>query len=119
LIQYYDKTAIEHWCRTWERSDSVVNWIGRELVYHEACAVVFNESEIRIWDPTSEWWVNPKQLGGYGGVRALRIITPPGHRSLTKLLWHTYHIEPNQWQRLESADDCSSLPSALAKRVTI
>jgi hypothetical protein len=102
LIQRYTKGDGQHWCRNWEANDAEVCWIQDDLVYHEACAVVARGDEIRIWDPTASWWVNPKQFEGYGAVVALRILTSDALQT-RELRWGRHRIRPNEWQRLDTA----------------
>ena len=62
--------------------------------------------EIKIWDSTASWWINPKQFGGYGGVLVLRVFTGgAGGRngSSAPLSWGAHRITPNQWQKIERA----------------
>jgi hypothetical protein len=102
LIQQYSEEAAHHWNRNWQGGDATVHWIKEDLIYHEACAVVVGADEIKIWDPTASWWVNPKQFGGYGGVLLLRVFAtqtqPPAHFN-----WGAHRIVPNQWQKIERA----------------
>lgn len=102
LIQQYSEDAARQWCMGWNEGECPVDWIKEDLIYHEACAVVVRGGEIRIWDPTASWWVNPKQFGGYGGVLALRIFA--GERnSSAGFNWGAHRILPNQWQKIARA----------------
>ena len=102
LIQRYTEADSRHWYRNWERDQAEVCWIKGDLVYHEACAVVARGAEIRIWDPTASWWVNPKQFAGYGAVLALRILTATSWQG-GGFTWGKHRIAPNRWQQLEPA----------------
>ena len=102
LIQRYTKADGKHWYRNWERNDAEVCWIKGELVYHEACAVVADGDQIRIWDPTASCWVNPKQFEGYGAVVALRVLTS-GASGIGQLTWGRRRITLNEWQHVTSA----------------
>lgn len=101
LIQQYTDENANHWSQSWDEALVSVNWIKEDLIYHEACAVVGQDDEIRIWDPTASWWVNPKQFGGYGGVLALRVFVSNGSSRIFK--WGAQSITPNQWQKIEKA----------------
>jgi hypothetical protein len=101
LIQQYTDENANHWSQSWDEALVSVNWIKEDLIYHEACAVVGRDNEIRIWDPTASWWVNPKQFGGYGGVLALRVFVSNGSSRIFK--WGAQSITPNQWQKIEKA----------------
>jgi len=97
LIQQFTAADGGHWSCSWQRSDVVPTWVRDDLVYHEACAVVVREKEIRIWDPTASWWINPKHIDGYSAVLAVRLITDS---TIDTFSWGAHLISPNQWQPL-------------------
>jgi len=102
FIQKYTEDATRQWTKRWDRGDAPLHWIKEDLIYHEGCAVVVRDNEVRFWDPSAGWWVNPQQSGGYGGVLALRVFAPQVN-SATSLIWGGQRIIPNQWQRIERA----------------
>ena len=102
LIQRYTGDDSRNWRRNWEERDAGVSWIKDDLVYHEACAVEAGGAEVRIWDPTASWWVNPKQFEGYGSVLALRILVAE-QPQVGQYTWGRHRIPPNQWHPLEHA----------------
>ncbi len=71
-----------------------------ELIYHEGCAVVVRDREIKLWDPTASWWVNPKQFGGYGAVLLARIFDTGASDHFK---WGAHTIRPNRWEKIERA----------------
>ena len=85
----------------WTGDKCSSHWIEDDLIYHEGCAVLTGTDEIKLWDASAGWWVNPKQFGGYGGVLALKVFAPPGAISVFK--WGTHLIEPNCWREIERA----------------
>ena len=101
LIQRYSQNDCAHWTTNWNRDGAHTLWIRGELVYHEGCAVVKGEDEVRIWDPTAGWWVTPKQFAGYGEVLAVRFVT--SSRASSPLTWGPHTLSPNRWQRLKRA----------------
>ena len=102
LIQQYTDGNAHHWSQSWEEAVVPVNWIIKDLIYHEACAVVGQDDELRIWDPSSRWWVNPKQFGGYGGVLAVRVFVP-ADSPRRAFKWGAQSVTPNQWEKIERA----------------
>lgn len=102
LIQHYGEDATRQWYRGWDGDETSVHWIKEDLIYHEGCAVAVRGDEIKIWDSTASWWVNPKQFGGYGGVLAVRVFAsePPASNNFS---WGAHHIRPNEWQKIERA----------------
>lgn len=102
FIHRYAGHAAHHWHDMWTAEDTSVHWIDEDLIYHEGCAVVVRDREIRLWDPTASWWVNPKQFGGYGEVLAVRVFVPQADAH-TDFNWGTHRISPNEWQRIARA----------------
>ncbi|HEX8651583.1 MAG TPA: hypothetical protein VF708_12145 [Pyrinomonadaceae bacterium] len=102
LIQQYNEEASRHWYKGWDGDETSVHWIKEDIIYHEGCAVVMRGGEIRVWDPTASWWVNPKQFGGYGGVLALRICVAQTV-AVNSFTWGTHRIVPNRWRKIERA----------------
>ncbi|HEX8709007.1 MAG TPA: hypothetical protein VF723_12240 [Pyrinomonadaceae bacterium] len=100
LIHQYTEHATSQWFKRWNGDESSVHWVAGNLIYHEGCAVVTKDREIKVWDSTATWWVNPKQFGGYGGVLVLRIVAPDADPA-TSFNWGTHRIVPNQWQKIE------------------
>ena len=95
LIQQYTAGDSAHWYRAWESAHAPAHWIRGDLVYHEGSAVVVGD-EVRLWDATAASWLNPKQVSGYGGVLALRVVAPDVH-ALTHLMWGAQRIPTNRW----------------------
>lgn len=102
FIQQYPGEAAYHWNKQWEEKETSSHWISDDLIYHEGCAVVVHDNEIRLWDPTASWWVNSKQFEGYGEVLALRVLTAQANASVI-FDWGAHRIVSNQWQKLERA----------------
>jgi hypothetical protein len=100
FIQQYAEQAARHWHRSWTEDEADSHWIMDELIYHEGCAVVVRDREIKLWDPTASWWVNPKQFGGYGAVLLARIFDTHSSESFK---WGTHTIRPNRWEKIERA----------------
>ena len=99
LIQQFTQADAGHWACSWQRAEVAPTWIRNDLVYHEACAVVIRKREIRIWDPTASWWMNPKHVNGYSGALALRLLVESNVDE--PLYWGPHQILPNAWQSLQ------------------
>lgn len=100
FVQHFSEDAARDWQRRWEGEDAPSGWIREDLIYHEGCAVLTAGEEIKVWDASAGWWVNPRQPGGYGGLLAIRIFdtqVEPG----TAYRWGAHTIAPNVWQKLE------------------
>ncbi|HEX8163439.1 MAG TPA: hypothetical protein VF538_16325 [Pyrinomonadaceae bacterium] len=99
FIQQYTDDAARQWSSRWDGDEVPAHWIKEDLIYHEACAVEVRDKEIRLWDPTAGWWVNPKQSGGYGGLLALRFFAPQAGPA-AEFVWGTRRVSPNRWQKI-------------------
>jgi hypothetical protein len=99
FIQQYSADSTRHWRQKWATAECPAHWIDEELIYHEGCAVMVRDNEIRLWDSSAGWWVNPKQFGGYGGVLALRVCA--AHADAANFRWGAQRIAANQWQQID------------------
>lgn len=97
LVQQYSKEATQQWAERWNGEETSVFWIDEDLIYHEGCAVITGD-EIKLWDASAAWWINPRQFGGYGGLRAVRIFTTPN--DATEFKWGEHSIKANDWQKI-------------------
>ena len=102
FVQQFSEDAARDWQRRWEGEEAPACWIKEDLIYHEGCAVVTNGDEIKVWDASAGWWVNPKQFGGYGGLLALRIFDAQASPA-TSYRWGPHRIVPNVWEKIERA----------------
>lgn len=98
MVQQYSKEATDQWQKRWNRAETSTHWINKDLIYHEGCAVVIDEGEIKIWDSSAAWWVHSQQFGGYGSIRAVRLFAPKEFSG--SLNWGDYRIHPNKWQEI-------------------
>lgn len=99
LVQQYSKDSTRQWSERWNGEETSVFWINEDLIYHEGCAVLSGENnEIKLWDASAAWWINPRQLGGYGGLSAVRIFTNAGDENEYK--WGEHSIAANEWQKI-------------------
>ena len=105
FVQQFSEDATRDWSERWKGETCAPNWIREDLIYHEGCAVVTggqSGQEIKVWDASAGWWVNPRQYGGYGGLLAIRIFDPQAGPD-TSFRWDTHDIVPNIWQKLKRA----------------
>lgn len=99
LVQQFSKEATTHWTKKWNGEETSIHWINNDSIYHEGCGVQINENELKIWDASAGWWINPKQTAGYGSLKAVKIITGEAE-DFPFFKWGTHQIKPNQWQKL-------------------
>lgn len=110
FIQLYSADSTRHWLKKWDEEKVSSHWINEDLIYHEGCAVVVRDNQIKLWDPSAGWWVNPNQSAGYGCLLAVRVCAPYID-SQSELRWGTYRIVANQWQKIERP--CESFSAAM------
>lgn len=103
FIQQFSEDATRQWTCKWGAENSTVHWINEDLIYHEGCAVLVRDGEIKLWDSSAGWWVNSRQSGGYGGLLALRIFASSSDAP-TEFTWGARRIHPNNWQKIGRAD---------------
>jgi hypothetical protein len=115
FIQQFTAEATCHWHQKWGDEQCTVNWIEDELIYHEGCAVVVRGREVKLWDASAGWWLNPRQVGGYGGLLAVRLFAPPAE-SGEGFRWGRHDLAPNRWQRVERARADAARPASFEAR---
>ena len=102
FILEFNDVSTRHWTETWGAAGSCAPWINEGLIYHEGCAVAVNGNEIKLWDATATWWVNPKQFGGYAGLLAVRIFEN-GAETPSVFTWGEHRIPANTWHKVDRA----------------
>jgi hypothetical protein len=116
FILEFNESSTRHWVETWGEAGSCALWIKEGLIYHEGCAVEAN-GEIKLWDATATWWINPKQFGGYAGLLATRIFeTTAAAPSIFK--WGVHDIPANTWHKVERAIADFATPAATRQPAT-
>ncbi|MDQ6809168.1 MAG: hypothetical protein M3Z64_07065 [Verrucomicrobiota bacterium] len=103
FILEFNDVSTRHWTETWGAAGSGAPWISEGLIYHEGCAVVLNENEIKLWDATATWWINEKQFGGYAGLLAVRVSDSEAAHAPPAFAWGQHRIPPNKWHKIEPA----------------
>ena len=99
LVQQFSLEATAQWLKKWNAEETSVHWINNDSIYHEGCAVLVKDNEIKLWDASAGWWIDPKQCSGYGALLALRVIDNDFEKP-EFFKWGTHCIVPNQWQRI-------------------
>ena len=97
LVQEFSTSSSDQWRLSWEKDGAVTAWISDELIYHEGCAVESGDGQIKLWDSSAGWWIDPKTTSGYGSLRAVR-ISSGGDETFQ---WGHHEIEANTWSALD------------------
>ena len=96
LVQEFSPTAAAQWRAGWESEGAITEWISDTLIYHEGVAVSVGSSEIKLWDSSAGWWVDPKSTSGYGATVAVRITAGLD----AELKWGEHAIAAGAWTTL-------------------
>lgn len=96
FVQQYSEEATCQWQGKWDQEKASTHWIDEDVIYHEACALLVGDGEVKLFDPSAGWWVNPRQAGGYGGLLAVRIFDGGG----AIYSWGERRLRANEWTRI-------------------
>lgn len=98
LVQRFSQVATEQWSCSWrDDGDAQLRWIDKDLIYHEGCAIAVGDHEIKVWDASAGWWVDPKTGDGYGSLLAIRVSATSAQ---TQFAWGNRRIVANQWEKI-------------------
>jgi hypothetical protein len=101
MIQRFSEVATSQWSDSWsENGDEELRWIDQDLIYHEGCAILVDDREVKVWDASAGWWIDPKPGDGYGALLAIRLSSQDARTSIG-FNWGRHHITPNQWQKVK------------------
>jgi hypothetical protein len=96
FVQHYSAESAASWRTKWGRENVSDHWIDGDAIYHEGNAILVGDDQMKLWDGSAGWWINPRQDAGYGSLAAVRIEAgddaPAGGWS-----WGERRIEPNRW----------------------
>ncbi len=115
FILEFNEVSTRHWTEAWGAAGSCAPWISEGLIYHEGCAVAVGDNEIKLWDATATWWINPKQFGGYAGLLAVRVFDPQA-AAPSEFMWGQHRIQANAWHKVERATADFATPSSARKK---
>jgi hypothetical protein len=96
FVQQYTGDATSQWVAKWEGEKVSTHWIDEDVIYHEACALVVGEDQVKLFDPSAGWWANPRQAGGYGAILAVRLVDGEGRL----WRWGEHALRAGEWTRI-------------------
>ncbi len=100
FIQSYSSDALGQWRTKWTDEEVSDHWIGDDVIYHEGNALLVGEDEVKLWDSSAGWWINPRQNGGYGSLAAVRIFADGQWGGGDGFRWGDRRIKPNHWTQI-------------------
>jgi len=100
LVQRFSDVATSQWTNSWSESCQPLAWVKDDLIYHESCAIETGGKEIKVWDASAGWWIDPKPADGYGAVLAIRLSGKNLHPNKT-YVWGEHLIKPHEWKEIK------------------
>jgi hypothetical protein len=97
MVQEFSPCATTQWRTEWRAESAVTDWIDHGIIYHEGCAIVSEENELKLWDASAGWWIDPRPTTGYGSLRAFRISSKNG---IDEFLFGKEIVPANSWVTL-------------------
>lgn len=96
MVQRFSENSTAQWSSSWHNTDQQLRWMNDDLIYHEGCAISGSGGEVKIWDASAGWWVNPLSRDGYGALLAIRLSTF-NPSSKTSFAWGNHRLNAGQW----------------------
>jgi hypothetical protein len=100
FVQRYDADAMAQWRTKWSAEKVSDHWLGDDVIYHEGNALLVGEDEVKLWDASAGWWINPRQTPGYGSLAAVRIFADGQWGGGDGFRWGEHRIKPNVWREI-------------------
>ena len=100
FIQRYSPDALAQWRGKWGEDNVSDHWIGDDVIYHEGNAILVGEDEVKLWDSSAGWWLNPRQGSGYGTLAAVRLFAEGQWGGGDGFRWGVHRIKPNEWHQI-------------------
>jgi hypothetical protein len=101
FVQRYSEDAASQWRTKWGADNVSDHWISDDVIYHEGNALLVGEDEVKLWDASAGWWINPRQSGGgYGSLVAVRIFAEGQFGGGDGFRWGERRIKPNEWTQV-------------------
>ncbi len=100
FVQRYSADATAQWRKKWGDEEVSDHWLTDDDIYHEGNALLVGEDEVKLWDASAGWWINPRQSGGSGSLVAVRIFAEGQWGGGDGFRWGEHRIKPNLWHQV-------------------
>jgi len=100
FVQDYGTRAVDQWRTRWASDEASDHWLGDGYIYHEGNALLIAPGEIKLWDGSAAFWLNPEHSAGYGGLLAVRIWVDDQSQRSPSLRWGSHTIPVGTWHTL-------------------
>lgn len=99
MVQRFSEVSTFQWTNSWSDGKAPLKWTKNDLIYHEGCAILLPNKEIKMWDASAGWWIDSKSQNGYGSLIAVRLssLSPITE---THLSWGDHLLPVYQWTKL-------------------
>jgi hypothetical protein len=101
FIQRYSADSVAQWRKKWGDEQVSDHWLSDDVIYHEGNALLVGEDEVKLWDSSAGWWINPRQAGGYGSLLAVRVFAEGQWGGGDGFRWGEHRIKPNEWHQVQ------------------
>ena len=101
MVQRFSEIATAQWFNSWNLGEGPLPWTHGDLIYHEGCAIDVGGGEIKVWDASAGWWIDPKAKEGYGALLALR-ISKFGLSADITFKWGNNRVPAYEWTKLNA-----------------
>lgn len=99
MVQRFSEVATSQWTNSWnERGDQPLRWTNDDLIYHEGNAIA-PHGELKVWDASAGWWIDPKSKDGYGALLAIR-VSSSNLTSEDKFRWGDHDVQACRWTKI-------------------
>ncbi|HQU82458.1 MAG TPA: hypothetical protein PKY59_05010 [Pyrinomonadaceae bacterium] len=99
LVQKFSELSTKQWTESWSEAEKPLAWTENDLIYHEGCAIETSAQNIKVWDASAGWWIDPKPSKGYGSVLAIRVSGDDLPKD-KNLIWGENILKPFAWQEI-------------------
>ncbi|HWT12619.1 MAG TPA: hypothetical protein VN231_07690 [Allosphingosinicella sp.] len=100
FVQRYSPDALAQWRGKWSEDRVSDHWIGEDVIYHEGVAVMAADEDVKLWDASAGWWIEPRQAGGYGSLAAVRVFADGQWGGGDGLRWGEHRLKPGIWHQV-------------------
>lgn len=103
FIQRYSIEAIQQWRLKWRDAGISDYWLAEGMIYHEGNAILLATGELKLWDSSAGWWIEPGSRTGYGSVAAVRVFSETPGDTKT-VAWGKHSIRFDRWTYFDGGE---------------
>jgi len=100
FVQRYSALATKQWSCSWSDGRPLA-WTADDLIYHEGCAIVLRDNEIKLWDASAGWRIPVQSGRGYGSLLAIRVSCD----GTDEVACGEHILKTKRWHELSTSDE--------------